>query len=121
MTEQQMLNRIEELEKKILLYEQNGAAKLYYALNRKMNEMADMLNKQSLTTLDLTDAKDKSFERIKVIWDSAEKVAVAVKTIGEAAGITGDEEKDVRPKNRPLTPESMSDSVGELAGQKVQE
>ena len=103
----------EELEKIISLYEQNGGAKLFYALNRKMNEMADMLNRQSLTTLDLADAKDKSFERIKVIWDSAEKVATAVKALGDAAGITNDEEKDIRnPKFRiVMTPESIAESV----------
>lgn len=116
-----LVAKIKELEERILQYEQNGAAKLYYALNRKMNEMADILNRQSLIMLDLADAKDKSFERIKVIWDSAEKVALAVKSIGDAAGVTGIEEKDIKPKNKPLTPESMSDSVGQLAGQNLNE
>lgn len=92
-----MAKTVEELENRLALYEQNGAAKLYYSLNRKMNEMADMLNKQSLINLDLADAKDKSFERIKAVWESAEKVATAIKSLGELAGITGDEEKD---KNR---------------------
>lgn len=114
-----MARTLEEAEKLISLYEQNGAAKLFYSLNRKMNEMAEMLNKQSLTNLDLTDAKDKSFERIKAIWDSAEKVATAVKALGEAAGITNDELADT---NKPIfkrvtTPESIADHVGELAGQ----
>ena len=53
--------KIKELEAKIKMYEHNGAARLFYALNKKLNEMADMLNKQSLITLDLTDAKDKTF------------------------------------------------------------
>ncbi len=92
------METIEELKKKILLYEQNGAAKLYYALNRKMNEMADMLNKQTLTNLDLTDAKDKSFERMKGIWESAEKVAVAVDALGKIAKVTGNEEDDINKK-----------------------
>jgi len=90
--------RIKELEAQLALYEQNGAAKLYYSLNRKMNEMADMLNRQSLTTLDLADAKDKSFERIKAVWESAEKVATAIKSLGELAGVTGDEGKDISKK-----------------------
>lgn len=119
MSDELLQRRIEELEKKVLFYEQNGAAKLYYALNRKMSEMADMLNKQTLGNIDITDAKDKSFERIKVIWDSAEKVSIAVKNIGDTIGITGDEEKDVKPKYRAMTPESVADSIGELAGQKT--
>ncbi len=48
-----MSDKIKELEDKIKLYELNGAARLFYALNKKLNEMADMLNKQSLTTLDI--------------------------------------------------------------------
>lgn len=113
-----MARTLEEAEKLISLYEQNGAAKLFYSLNRKMNEMADMLNRQSLTNLDLTDAKDKSFERIKVIWDSAEKVATAVKALGDAAGITNDEEKDTSTATyrKITTAESIADAVGELAG-----
>jgi len=110
---------LEEAEKLISLYEQNGAAKLYYALQRKMNEMGDMLNKQSLSTLDLTDAKDKSFERIKVIWDSAEKVATAVKSLGESAGITGDEEKDLKIIKKATTPESMAQDIGDIKTQAI--
>ena len=70
-----MARTLEEAERLISLYEQNGAAKLFYSLNRKMNEMAEMLNKQSLTSLDLTDPKDKTFERLKVVWnDSARRI-----------------------------------------------
>lgn len=93
-----MAETIEELKNKVQLYEQNGAAKLYYALNRKMNEMADMLNKQTLTNLDLTDAKDKSFERMKGIWESAEKVATAVDALGKLAKVTNNEDEDVNKK-----------------------
>jgi hypothetical protein len=51
----QLEQKIKELEtnlkdsnSRLLIYEQNGAAKLYYSLNRKMNEMADILNNNSL-------------------------------------------------------------------------
>ena len=113
-----MAKTSEEYEKIISQYERNGAAKLFYALNKKMNEMADMLNKQSLATLDLTDAKDKTFDRLKVIWNDAASISSAVKVLGENAGITNDEDKDT---NTPIykkitTPESIADSVGEHAG-----
>lgn len=93
-----MAETIEDLKAKLALYENNGAAKLYYALNRKMNEMGDMMNKSNLKNLDITDPKDKTFERLKVIWSDAANIAVAVKALGDAAGITGDEEKDVAKK-----------------------
>lgn len=93
-----MAKTIEELESKLKQYEENGVAKLYYALLRKSNEMADMLNKTNLATLDLADAKDKSFDRLKVVWNDAASIATAVKELGQAAGVTGDEGKDVARK-----------------------
>jgi hypothetical protein len=93
-----MARTLEDAEALIKVYEQNGSAKLYYSLNRKANEMADMLNKSNLSNLDLTDPKDKTFERLKVIWNDAASVSVAIKALGETAGITGDEEKDVAKK-----------------------
>lgn len=93
-----MSKTIEELEDKIKLYEQNGAAKLYYSLNRKMNEMADIMNKNSLANLTLDDPKDKTFERLKVIWNDASSIATAVEALGKTAGVTNDEEKDINKK-----------------------
>lgn len=113
-----MARTLEEAEKIISMYEQNGGAKLFYALNRKMNEMGDMLNKQSLTTLDLTDAKDKTFERLKVIWNDAASIATAVKALAETSGVTYDEVIDTTKTlfKKITTPESIADHVGEHAG-----
>lgn len=90
--------RIKELEAKVLMYEQDGIAKLYYSLNRKAWEMADLMNATSLKTLSLEDPKDKTFDRMKVIWNDAASIAAAVKDLGSTAGITGDEKKDVERK-----------------------
>ena len=92
------MDTIESLQTKIALYESNGAANLYYALNRKMNEMAGIMNKNNLTTLSLDDPKDKTFERLKTIWNDASSIAIAVKDLGAIAGVTGDEEKDISKK-----------------------
>lgn len=107
----------EEYEKIIGLYEQNGAAKLFYALNRKMNEMAERLNKTDLVTISLDDPKDKTFDRIKVIWNDAASIATAVKALGETAGITNDEDADSKKKSyQRTTPESIADVLGNTAG-----
>lgn len=90
--------KIQDLEAKIALYEQNGAAKLFYSLNRKMNEMADLMNSTTLKNLSLDDAKDKTFERLKGIWESAAKVAEASRALGDVAGVTGNEDKDISKK-----------------------
>jgi len=112
------LERIRELEERIKLYETNGAAKLFYSLVRKMNELADLLNKQSLSTLDIADAKDKSFERLKIAWNEAAGIAAAVKALETTAGITNDETRDTQMPIFRITPESMADNVDELAGSK---
>lgn len=87
---------IEELKKRLELYEQNGTAKLYYALNRKANEMADLLNKTNLSNLNLDDAKDKTFERLKIIWNDSASLSNAIKELGISAGVTGKEDEDIR-------------------------
>lgn len=91
-------DEVKSLRDKLALYEQNGAAKLFYSLQRKMNEMADLMNSTNLKNLDITDPKDKSFERLKVIWNDAASIATAVEALGKSAGITGNEEDDINKK-----------------------
>lgn len=93
-----MAKTVEELQAELARYEENGPAKLCYALNRKANEMADLLNKHTLTTLDVADGKDKTWERLKSVWADAKEIAEAIKSLGDLAGITGDEAKDVARK-----------------------
>lgn len=93
-----MSEELEKLQGKIKMYEQNGAAKLYYALNRKMNEMADMLNANSLTGINLDDPKDKSFDRVFKILEKSETVSNSATSLKQFAGISGDEEVDINKK-----------------------
>jgi len=98
-----------ELKKKISLYEQDGGANLFYALNRKANEMAKLLNKVDLSTLALDDKNDKTFERLKIIWNDSTSLSTAIKTLEGTAGITNDEDADTKnPKYQITTPESIS-------------
>lgn len=92
--EQQLTEKESVLKK----YEENGTGKLYYALQRKAWEMADMLNSVNLKDLDLDDGKNKSFERVVKLLENSEKVANCTKALGILAGVTGDEEKDVAKK-----------------------
>lgn len=96
--EKELEKRIKILEHRLEIYEQNGLAKLYYALNRKMNEMADMLNDNSLKGMNIDDPKDKSFDRIFKLLEKSETVANSAKVLGGIAGVTGDEEKDIAKK-----------------------
>lgn len=113
-----MAETVDELKRQLAKYETNGVAKLFYSLNRKANEMADLLNKVNLANLALDDKNDKTFERLKIIWNDASSIATAVRALGETAGITNDEEKDTSKTvyKKITTPETMADSVGQLAG-----
>lgn len=111
-----MAETIESLQYKLDKYEENGAAKLYYALNRKAWEMADMLNSVNLKNLALDDPKDKTFERIRFIINDSSGVATSVKSLGDIVGITGDEKKDIK---RMTSPESVAQDIGDYKTQDV--
>ena len=122
-------DKIKDLEKQIAVlqgknnyYEQNGVSKLYYSLQRKANEMADLLNDNKLTSTMIEDPKDKTFERLQKIWTDAESVSNAIKSLGIIAGIGQEattEKKEIAQVNKkPFSPENMADAVGELAGKR---
>lgn len=96
---------IQELEKQLQKYEENGPAKLYYALSRKSWEMADLLNNTNLGGVDLEDKDNKKFERLQKLMSDSTKVAEACKVLEGIAGITGNEDKDIRRK--PISPQSI--------------
>ena len=122
MSEEKLKQQIAYLESKLAYYEEDGPAKLYYSLIRKSNEMAELLNRTSLLSIELVDAKNKEFERLQKLWTDAGSITASIKALEVSAGI------NVEPKegkkevtqviNRPFTPESVADAVGEIAGSK---
>lgn len=87
--------KVAVLEQKLAAFEMPGKVKLFYSLNRNMNDLADMLNAIKLKDLNLDDPKDKTFERLKIIWASITPLATTIASLGATAGITGNEEKDI--------------------------
>ena len=86
-------SKIEKLQDKLSKYEESGTANLYYSLNRKANEMADLMNAISLKDLDIDDPKSKSFDRLKVIWQGASEIAISLTQLGQMAGVLKAEKK----------------------------
>ena len=122
-------NKIKDLEKQVAYlqgknnyYEQDGIGKLYHALNRKANEMAELLNKTSLTAIDIDDPKIKTFERLQKIWVDAGTISASIKALEVLAGIgqeiTTEKKEVVQVNKKPFSPENMADAVGELAGKR---
>jgi hypothetical protein len=113
--------QIAYLEGKNAYYQQDGIGKLYHALNRKANEMAELLNKTSLTAIDIDDPKIKTFERLQKIWVDAGTISASIKELEVLAGINSgvvDIKKEQQQIRKPFSPENMADAVGELAGKR---
>lgn len=113
--------QIAYLEGKNAYYHQDGISKLYHALNRKANEMAELLNKTSLTAIDIDDPKIKTFERLQKIWVDAGTISGSIKELEVLAGINSgvvDIKKEQQQVRKPFSPENMADAVGELAGKR---
>jgi septation ring formation regulator EzrA len=93
-----LMKEIEHLQNKLKAYEENGAAKLFYSLQRKANEMADLLNSNSLARVSIDDSKDKTFDRIFKILEKSATVSESIKSLRDSAGVTGNEAQDVARK-----------------------
>ena len=106
MTENDLLKRIESLEIEKSKYEK-GDAKLYYAFQRKMTEMANILNKNNLESCDIEDKSSKAFDRIIVLLQKCELISSSASALGAIAKITGNQDKDTGYSI--VTPESISD------------
>jgi len=111
-----MERTLEEAEKIIRLYEQNGGAALFYALNRKMNEVAKLLNSTNLDSIDMASKSDASFDRVFKLLEKSQVISTAAESLGKISGITNDEEKDTQTPKYRITPESISDVLGNTAG-----
>jgi hypothetical protein len=48
--------------------------------------------------LQLEDKNDKTFERLKILWNDSASISTAIRDLGISAGVTGDEQKDVAKK-----------------------
>lgn len=90
--------KTESLEKKISSMEIDGKAKLYYALNRNMSDLATMLDGAKLDNVNMDDPKDKTMERLKIIWASINPLVATISLLGTSTGITGNEAEDTARK-----------------------
>lgn len=93
---EQEQKKVSVLEQKISSFEGPGKAKLYYALNRNMSDLADLLNAKSLRNVNLDDASDKTMERMKIIWSAIKSLSESLGTLGATSGITGNEQDDTK-------------------------
>ncbi len=94
--EQRNEDRIKALEAKLESLGVKGDAKLYYSLNKNMSDLSDILDNTDMSYIDLSDPKDKTMERMKTIWAAITPLAETLKFLKNTAGITGDQDKDIK-------------------------
>jgi hypothetical protein len=82
------------LEQRLAKYENHGGVRLYYSLNRKLNEIADVLNSTNIKDELRGDVKEKAFERLRALWTDAEKIVTATQAIATMLKLTNDEDRD---------------------------
>ena len=95
MTEQKLLEKIEQLERENALFKLNGPVGLYYELNRIVNETVELSREKTLKSMLTLDPKeDKSFERMQALIKNAKEHVLDMQEIKEKCGLTGDKTKD---------------------------
>ncbi len=94
-TIKKLQSKISSLEAENDSYKLSGRVKLFYAINKQQNDLADMLNSIELKNVDLAKPTDKTVERLKIIWSSIGILSPIVNELRLSAGVTGDEDKDI--------------------------
>lgn len=92
-----LTKKLEKSEAEKYVYE-NGSAKLYYSLQRKMSEMSKIFNSIDLSAIDMTSKSDATFERLFKLLEKCETISKSAAELGLKAGVTGKEEDDIRKK-----------------------
>lgn len=94
-TIKKLQSKISSLEAENDSYKLSGRVKLFYAINKQQNDLADMLNSIELKNVDLAKPTDKTVERLKIIWSSIGILSPIVNELRLSAGVTGDEDEDI--------------------------
>ncbi len=90
--------KVAVLEQLLAKYENHGGVRVYYSLNRKLNEISEVLNSISLKDELVSDGKDKRFERIRALWQDVDKIATAAQNLATMYRMTNSEEADMAKK-----------------------
>jgi hypothetical protein len=93
---EQEKQKTKALEEKLFAYEGPGKAKMYYALNRQLSDLADLINAKSLKNINIDEAADKTLERMKIVWGSIKSLSEILPILAQAAGLSGNEEEDLK-------------------------
>lgn len=97
--EEKLKQQVKVLEQKLQLYEKQGPKGLFFALNKKANEIQQILNSSDLKTV-FSDFEiaPKKFDRLKDLFMDAPKFIQSIESLRKDFGITGTEEDETKGK-----------------------
>ncbi len=75
-------------------YTKDGIVGAYYELNRKINEINNLLHRTDLSTIDMGARDDASFERMMKLFVSIGEISDTMKKLKQDHNLSGDEEID---------------------------
>jgi hypothetical protein len=103
---------------KIRLYELPSPARAYYVGQKILNQQVDYLDKFDLEReIGVNPKEDKIYDRAMDLFEKLSANAVKIDSLKRELNLSGDKDKDTKIGKPSFTPESVADSVGELAGQ----
>lgn len=80
-----------KIEEELELYRQDGIVGMYYALNKKLNELTRAID---AADINFADKDDKSFDRLMKAMIECKYIAENMKWLRTEFALTGDEAKD---------------------------
>lgn len=118
---EELIKKIKVLEKMVTDQERilkDPSKRGYYALNKILYQQIEYLENFILKTQIEADPKqDKIYERVTKIWEGMKTMIMDCRTLKSELKIPNDDEDRELKKIYRLTPESISDVLGNTAGQ----
>lgn len=94
---------VEDIEETLESYTADPSVILYYALKKKMEEIASVLDEYNLAEqLAIGDKDSRAFERLRALWQDSRQLISDMKWMRQELGITGDEEVDKQKNKKPI-------------------
>lgn len=111
--------QIKVLEQRLSFFEKDATYRGFYALNRIVNQQVDYLNKFNLEKeIGQNPKEDKVFDRAKSLWEGLKGLINDLASLKTELRLSDDDEEyDRKIKNKNITPESVSNVLGNSAGQ----
>jgi len=112
---------VQDIRSELDSYKLDGVVGFYYQLNKWINGTVELMKEKgvkSLMSADKADGDNKKFERMMVLIKNTKEWIDTMSDLRVKLMVTGDEEKDLKASVVRITPETMADNIGELAGQK---